>query len=136
MKEELIISLVLLALVILDAIGDASRDRGWQQLRHSFEALQIGVWLTLCVLIGRGVIAFDWTYVVIYTIGRVWAFDYPNNLIAQRPIGYVGKSSLDGRIYHWMAGTDRERFRHPVENFSFIIKFMALLSWIALIVKA
>ena len=131
MKPELTISLVLLGLALLDAIADGSRDRGWQQVRHSLEAAQIAIWLTLCVLIGRDVLAFDWMYVIIYILGRVWAFDYPNNLIADRKIGHVGKSSLDGRIYHWITSL----FDNGVEHTSFIFKFVALLAWIGLIIK-
>jgi len=131
MAQELIISLILLLIALLDAVGDGCRDRGFQQARHSIEALQIGIWLTLCILIGRDLITFDWIYAVIYTLGRTWAFDYPNNLIAGRKIGYVGKSSLDGKIYHWITSL----FKNGVEHTSFIFKFVALVSWIGLIIK-
>jgi len=125
--HEHILILILLVQVILDAVGDGARDRGWQRVHHDLEAIREGIWLALLVLTGFQLIDFQWYLILVYIFGRIWAFDPINNLIAKRPIGYVGETSIDGIIYNAIANL----FKAPVENASFIFKFMALLAWIA-----
>lgn len=126
--NEHIVILILLLQVILDAVGDGFRVRGWQKLHHSAEAIQIGIWLALLVSTGIQVIDFQWYLVIMYILGRIWLFDPVNNLVSSRKIGYVGKSSIDGVIYHFISD---KIFHNGVEHTSFIIKFMALVAWIA-----
>ena len=126
MKEQLIISLVLLGLVLLDAVGDAFRLRGWQIIHHLMELCQIAVWFLIWGLFG-----FELVYMVLYVLGRIIMFDMVFNLVSGLRIGYVGKSSLYDIILTKFGSWVKQ---HPV-HFVFIFRFMALLAWIGLIIK-
>ena len=126
MKTELIISLVLLGLVLLDAIGDAFRLRSWQIPHHIMEVLHVAGWIAVWALFG-----FRWEYVLLYVLGRIILFDIVFNLTAGLPIGYVGRSSLYDIILTWFGGWVKQ---HPA-HFVFIFRFMAVLVWIATYVK-
>jgi predicted Abi (CAAX) family protease len=89
MNEQLIISLILLSLVLLDAIGDAFRFRGWNIPHHIMEVFHVAGWITLWALFGFQVI-----YIPLYILGRIILFDIVFNLTAGLKIGHIGTSSL------------------------------------------
>jgi len=139
MNTTIIISLLLL--VVLDAYGDALRYRGYQ-IWHLVEAVQIAGWFVFAGLFAAdcmtsivanqsvmSIILSGWIYVLIYVLGRIWLFDLVYNLTAGKPILYVGKNDLFGKSVRWFAGI------WPVSysNVSFIVKFMALIGWVALL---
>ena len=128
----MIMILILLGQVILDAVGDGFRVRGWQRLHHSLESLQIAIWLAILPAIHFGWLDFQWYYIWMYVLGRIWLFDLVINPIMGMKLLYVGKSSWDGAIYYLISGEgnpNRKR-QWPVKNFSFIFKFMAFVWWI------
>lgn len=125
--------LILLLLVVLDAVGDGFRVRKWQRLHHSLEALQVAVWLGMLPLLHFGILDFQWYYLWMYVLGRIWGFDLIINPIIKKPILYVGKSSWYGWFLYWVSGDgnpNRER-KWPVGHFVFMSKFLALVWWVA-----
>ena len=126
MKEQLLISLVLLGLVLLDAVGDAFRLRGWQIVHHIAELLTVAVWFAIWALFG-----FEWMYIILYILGRIVLFDIAFNLTAGLRIGYIGRSSLYDIILTKFGGWVKQ---HPA-HFIFIFRFMALVAWIGLVIK-
>lgn len=125
--------LILLFLVVLDAVGDGFRVRGWQRLHHSMESLQIGVWLSLLPAIHFGWLDFQWYYLLMYVLGRVVLFDFVINPIIKEKLSYISKSSWDGWFYYLISGDgnpNRER-QWPVANTAFIFKFIALVWWVS-----
>lgn len=125
MNEQLII-LILLSLVLLDAIGDAFRLRGWQIVHHIMEVAHVAGWITLWALFGFGPI-----FIAIYILGRIILFDIVFNLAAGLPIGYIGTSSLYDIILTKFGGWVKQ---HPA-HFVFIFRFMALVAWVGLMIK-
>lgn len=118
------IAICLLGLVIVDAVGDALRLKGKQILHHLAEALQIGGWLAIWAFLG-----FEWVYVPIYILGRLWLFDVIFNIVAGNRILYVGESDLWGLSIRGIAKLFKVQYEHP----SFIFKFMSLIAWAGLI---
>jgi len=126
MKEQLIISLVLLGLASADAVGDAFRLRNWQIPHHIMEMFHVAGWIAVWALF-----TFQWEYVVLYILGRIILFDIIFNLTAGLPIGYVGRSSLYDIILTKFGSWVKQ---HPA-HFVFIFRFMALVAWIGLLIK-
>ena len=125
MKTELIISLILLGLVMLDAIGDAFRHRHWQIPHHIMEVMHVAGWIAVWALFG-----FKPVFIAMYIVGRIVLFDVVFNLTAGLPIGHIGRSSLYDIILTWFGSWVKQ---HPA-HFVFIFRFMALLSWIGLLI--
>jgi hypothetical protein len=123
MKEQIIVSLILLALACIDAIGDGLRIRKYQVPHHIMEALHLAVFFAVWKLFG-----FEWIYIPIYLTGRVWAFNPVLNLVSRFPLFYVGNSNIYDRILSLIGGWVKS---HP-GHFAFITQFMALLAWIGL----
>ena len=126
MTEFTTISLILLGLVLIDSAGDAFRFKGYQIISHSAEVVQIGGWITLWALFG-----FDWQFIVMYIVGRIVLFDITWNLITGHNILYMGENDLVGIGIRAFARLVKQDYRH----FSFIIKFLAALVWIAGIIN-
>lgn len=124
MNEQLIISLILLSLVLLDAIGDAFRLRGWQIPHHLMEVAHVAGWIILWALID-----FHVVYVPLYILGRIVLFDIVFNLTAGLSIGHIGTSSLYDIILTKLGGWVKQ---HP-SHFVFIFRFMALVAWLGLV---
>jgi len=124
MSEFAIVSLILLALVSIDAAGDAFRARRWQIIHHSMEVLGVAVWFALWAL-------FDFSpiYITMYITGRIWLFDPLFNIIAGNKLGYVGNSSLYGRLLNWFGSTVKEP-----GHLIWVIRVMALIWFIAWII--
>lgn len=122
MNTFTIISLLLLVQVINDAIGDAFRLKGWQVVHHAVETFQIAGWIVLWAFFG-----FELQFVVMYIMGRIWLFDIIFNLISGNRLLYVGVSDLVGILIR--------KLPVPDVHLSFIIKFLALLVWIAGIIN-
>lgn len=135
MEQHTIFILILLLQCILDALGDGFRARGWQRIHHFDESLQLSIWLGLIAAVSPllGWLEFEWYYLLMYLFGRIWLFDLVINLVRKKNLFYVGQSSIDGVIYHFIAGTYRKKHRFPVELVSFIVKFMALIGWVAML---
>ena len=126
MNQFTIISLLLLILVTMDACGDAFRFNGKQIIHHIAEITQIAGWIALWALF-----PFDWHYIIMYLMGRIILFDIVFNLVAGLPLSYVGKSSLYDIILTKFGGWVKQ---HP-GHFVFIFRFMAMLVWVACIIK-
>ena len=126
MKEFAIVSLVLLIPVFVDAVGDALRSRGNLITHHIMEVLHVGCWIAIWILF-----PFQWQYVVMYVLGRIILFDVIYNLTAGVVITYIGNNSLYDIILKKFGGWVKQ---HPI-HFVFIFRFMALVSWIALLIK-
>ncbi|KKM01892.1 hypothetical protein LCGC14_1789890 [marine sediment metagenome] len=122
MRIEMIISLVLLLIVMLDAAGDALRLRKHQVISHMAEAVQVALWIAVWALF-----EFQVYYIAMYILGRFIVFDLVFNLIAGNKIFYIGESSLYGRGLRWLAG----KVRQPVGLFISMPKLMALVWWVA-----
>lgn len=142
MKKYTIVVLLLLLQALLDATGDAFRFNGWLVVSHTMEALQIAGWFVFAGLfvlevahipyIGRNsIIRLLLFYVLMYTLGRIWLFDITHNLWCGNDLLYLGESDLVGKTIRWFADLVRQNYTH----FSFMVKFLALFSWIALFIK-
>lgn len=127
MEPHIIIGLILLLQVIIDGLGDGFRVRGWQIPHHSMESLRIAVWIGIWASTGFGWLDFQWYYIAMYILGRIWLFDPVINLVAQFGFFYVGTSSLDGILLNWIA----DKYKVPVILPAIMIKLMALAWWIA-----
>lgn len=128
MNEHLTIPLFLLALVVFDAVGDAFRLRGWNIPHHVVESVHVGGWIVVWALFGP---AFLPVYVYMYVLGRIVLFDPVFNLVAGLPFFYVGSNSIYDIAVTVFGGWVKQ---HP-GHFAFILRFMALVSWIGLLIK-
>ena len=126
MNETLIVSLALLALVIFDAVGDAFRLRGWNIPHHTMEVFHVAGWVVVWALF-----AFDASFVWLYVLGRIVLFDIVFNLTAGLPIGHIGTNSIYDIVVTLIGGWVKQ---HP-GHFAFIFRFMALVSWIGVLIK-
>ena len=103
MSEFVIVSLIFAGIVALDALGDGLRWIGKQVAHHVIEAIRELIWLCL-------VAYFMGEYMIIpmYYLARIAIFDPLINIVAGKPIGYVGNSSLYDRILRWFSSTVKE----------------------------
>jgi len=144
MSTTLIISLLLL-LVAIDAIGDSFRFLNRQFLHHAMESIQIAGWFCFAVLFAFicmnsvqanqsvwMVILSHWHYALIYVLGRIWLFDILWNILTGHDPLYMGKNDLFGRSVRLFSAWVMQDYKH----FSFMLKFLALIAWIGLILKA
>ena len=122
MYEHMLIVLVLLAQVILDATGDAHRARHWTLSSHIMEAIQVGAWIAVWALF-----SFEPYFILMYILGRVWAFDLVYNLWVDNSILYMGESDMMGRGVRWFAGKVKQNYIH----FSLVLKVLSLIWWVA-----
>jgi hypothetical protein len=98
MSEFVIISIILLGIVLLDALGDGLRWIGKQVAHHTVEILREAIWLAMVVYFtGQPEL------IVMYITARIALFDPLINLIAGKGLGYVGSSSLYDRILKWFS---------------------------------
>ena len=116
---------ILLGLVLIDAIGDAFRFRGWQIPHHLAEVIHVAGWIAAWALF-----PFDSIYVWMYLLGRIVLFDIVFNLVGGLPIGYIGKSSLYDIMVTKLGGWVRQ---NPI-HFAFIFRVMALTAWVGLLI--
>jgi hypothetical protein len=121
MRVELVVSLVLLILVLLDAIGDAFRLRNWQIPHHIVEVFHVAGWIGVWFAFD-----FQWLYLPIYILGRIVLFDIVFNLTAGLPIGHIGENSIYDIVVSKLGGW----FKQNPANFAFIFRFIALLAWV------
>jgi len=133
METFMIVLLILLLQVILDAVGDGFRARGWQKIHHFMETIQIAIWLGIAYAIWREWLDFQLYYVWMYVLGRIWLFDFVINPILKEKLLYISKSSFDGVIYYWISrdGNPNKERRWPVTNTALIFKFLAFVWWVA-----
>lgn len=129
-KPLLIISYLLLC-VVLDAVGDSFRFKGWQRLHHLFETFQVALWLSLFALTGLGYVEFRWVYIVIYILERVLFFDPIWNGITEHKWLYVGENDITGLIIRGVARIFKVPYEHP----SFMVKLLSALSLFAILVQ-
>ena len=120
MNEFAIVSLILLALVVIDATGDAFRVHQWQIIHHSMEVLGIVVIFVLWALF-----EFSLLYIPMYITGRIWVFDPLFNLIAGYRLTYAGKSSIYGRVLSWFMNKVKEP-----GQLIWVLRGMALMFWL------
>jgi hypothetical protein len=122
MAKYIQVGLILLGLVVLDASGDAMRILGWQIPSHAMETIQIAGWILIWALYG-----FKRYYVAMYILARIWAFDIVLNLWTGFRLLYVSDNDLVGLAILWFA----DLVHQPYVHFSFILKFITLVWWIA-----
>jgi len=94
MSDFKTISMLLLAIVMIDAVGDAMRFRHHQIIHHALEVLGIAVWFILMLQCE----SFEPVYIVMYTLGRIAIFDPLYNFTSGLPLKYIGNSSLYDRF--------------------------------------
>lgn len=128
MNEPLIVSLILLGLVILDAVGDAFRFRGWNIPHHIMEVLHVAGWFIIWALFGPDFLP---AHVYLYILGRIILFDIVFNLTGGLKIGYVGKNSIYDLVVTLIGGW----FKQNPANFAFIFRLMALVAWVGTLIK-
>jgi hypothetical protein len=124
MRVEMLVSLILLGLVVLDAVGDAFRLRGWQIPHHAMEVVHVAGWIVVWGLFG-----FKTMYIPLYILGRIVLFDVVFNLTAGLPIGHIGKNSIYDIVVTKLGGW----FEQNPANFAFIFRFIALAAWVGCI---
>ena len=124
-NEFLIVSLILLYLVAMDALGDGLRWIGKLVAHHTVEITRELIWLSL-------VAYFMDNYMIIpmYILARIAFFDPIINLVAGKGLGYVGSSSLYDRLLKWFSGKVKEP-----GHLIWVIRVLALLVWVAYIIK-
>jgi len=120
MNEFQIISLVLLAIVLLDAIGDGLRWNGKQVAHHAVEIIREGIWLSMVAIFMD-----NWLIVPMYIVARIIFFDPIINLVAGKGLGYVGSSSIYDRILKWFSFKVKES-----GQLIWVLRAMALIFWI------
>ena len=121
MSEFTIVSLILLAVSLIDSAGDAFRARKWQVIHHSMEVLGVVTWFLIWALF-----EFNWIYPTMYVTGRLAFFDLVFNLIARNKWNYIGTSSLYGRILGWFTKKINEQ-----GHLIWVLKAMAFIWWVA-----
>jgi len=121
MTEFTIVSLVLLAIVLLDAVGDGLRWQRKQVAHHVVEILREAVWLSMVAYFMD-----NWTIITMYVTARIAFFDPVINLVAGQPIGYAGTSSLYDRLLRWFSGKVKEP-----GHLIWVIRVMAAIWFIA-----
>ena len=141
MNEFTTISLLLLALVAVDASGDAFRFRGWQIASHSMEVVQIIGWCLFAAVFALfhstdildaslwEIILLMLPYAVMYIMGRIILFNPLWNVLTGCKLLYVGESNWYDLFIRWVANL--KFWRCAYTNVHFIIIFMALLVWVA-----
>jgi hypothetical protein len=122
MPKHIQISLLLLSLVVIDASGDALGLIGWQIPSHTMEVVQVAGWILIWALYG-----FKGYYIVMYVLGRIWAFDLVHNLWTGEHILYMGLNDIFGLSVRWFADLVKQNYYH----FSFMLKFISLVWWVA-----
>lgn len=91
-----IVSLILLGLVLLDAIGDGFRWIGKQVAHHIVEAIRELIWVSL-VAYFMG----NYWVILMYFVARIIFFDPIINLVAGKGLDYTGSSSIYDRALKW-----------------------------------
>jgi len=123
MSEFVIISLILLAIVLLDALGDGLRWIGKQMIHHAIEALREAIWLAM-------VVYFTGNYVIIpmYITARIALFDPIINMVAGQGLGYIGSNSIYDRTLKLFMSWVKEP-----KMLIWVIRVLALISFVTLI---
>lgn len=124
MSEFQIVSIILLLLVSLDAIGDGLRWIKRQVAHHAVEIIREGIWLSM-VAYFMG----DWSIIPMYITARIAIFDPLVNLVAGQKLSYVGSSSLYDRLLKWFSGKVKEP-----GHLIWVIRVMALIWFVAWII--
>ena len=116
-----IISLILLGIVLLDALGDGLRWIGKQVAHHAVEILKEAVWLSMLVYFTG-----EPNLIVMYLTARIALFDPIINLVAGQGLGYVGSSSLYDKALKWFSNKVKEP-----KMLIWVLRVMALIWFIA-----
>jgi len=124
MSAFVIVSIILLGIVLLDAVGDGLRWRGKQVAHHVVEILREAIWLSMVAYFMD-----NWTIITMYVTARIAFFDPIINLVAGKPIGYAGNSSIYDRVLRWFGSTVKEP-----GSLIWVIRAMALIWFIAWII--
>jgi len=116
-----VVSLLLLLIVSLDALGDAFRRLQKHVLHHVMESIPIMLWMAIWALFG-----FDWYYIAMYILARFAVFDLVYNLTVGHSWYYIGDSSIYDKGIKWFAKVARA----PISYVVGVPKFIALV-WFA-----
>lgn len=119
-----IVSIILVVIVALDAVGDGLRWVGRQVAHHAVEIIREGVWLSLVAYFMD-----NWTIITMYVTARVAFFDPIINLVAGKPIGYAGNSSIYDRLLRWFSGKVKEP-----GHLIWVVRVIALIWFVAWII--
>jgi len=124
MSEFIIVSIILLGIIILDAVGDGLRWVSKQVAHHVVEIVREAIWLSM-VAYFMG----NWMIIPMYILARIAFFDPMINLVAGKGLGYVGSSSLYDRLLKWFSIKVKEP-GHLV----WVIRVLAFIWWIVWII--
>ena len=124
MSEFIIVSIILLGIVVLDAVGDGLRWKGKQVAHHAVEILREAIWLCMVAYFMD-----NWTIITMYITARIAFFDPIINLIAGKGLGYIGSSSIYDRLLKKFSSTVKEP-----GHLIWVLRAMALIWWIAWII--
>ena len=124
MSAFIIVSIILLGIIILDAVGDGLRWKGKQVAHHVVEITREAVWLSMVAYFMN-----NWMIIPMYILARIAFFDPVLNLIAGKGIGYIGSSSLYDRLLKWFTGKAGEQ-----GYLIWVIRVLALIWWVAWII--
>lgn len=118
----LIVSIILLSIILLDAIGDALRSQGKLIGSHVMESIQIASWIAIWALFD-----FDIYYIAMYVLARFAFFDLIYNIASRNDWLYIGNSSYYDKFIRWIA----EKARAPIWYIIITPKVMATVWFIA-----
>ena len=121
MNEFAIISLILLGIVLLDALGDGLRWIGKQVAHHIVEILKEAVWLSMLVYFTG-----EPKFIIMYITARIALFDPLINLIAGKGLGYIGSSSLYDKLLKWFTAKVHEQ-----KMLIWVLRVLALIWFLA-----
>lgn len=119
----LIVSIILLLIIAVDAVGDALRAEGKLIGSHVMESVQIASWIAIWALFD-----FDVYYIAMYVLARFAFFDLIYNKVSRNNWLYIGNSSYYDRLIRWFA----EKARAPIWYVIITPKVMAtawFISW-------
>jgi len=121
MNEFVILSLILLGIIFLDALGDGLRWIGKQVAHHAVEVLKEAVWLSMVVYFSGMP-----ELIAMYITARIALFDPMINLIAGKGLTYVGSNSLYDKALKWFSNKVREP-----KMLIWVVRAMALIWFMA-----
>lgn len=98
-----IVSIILVLVVILDAVGDGLRWIDKQVPHHIVEIVRELIWVSMVAYFMK-----NWFIIPIYFLARIALFDPIINLVAGKGIGYIGSSSIYDRLLKQFASWVKE----------------------------
>jgi len=124
MSAFVIVSIILLGIIVLDAVGDGLRWVNKKVAHHVVEIIREAIWLSLVAYFMQ-----NWLIIPMYVLARIAIFDPIINLVAGKGLGYIGSSSVYDLALKW--------FMVKVKNpgiIIWVVRALALIWWVAWII--